>query len=84
MVVSVSNDEQLEEISIEKWFEGKSVPMWQKKVTVKAIFVSLMLSFIVMKLNLTTGIILSLNVYAGLLEFFSVKTLIFDSLVLFW
>ncbi|AET00398.2 putative oligopeptide transporter, OPT superfamily [Medicago truncatula] len=73
-----TSDEQLDEISIEKGFEGKSVPSWQKQVTVRAIVVSIMLSvmftFIVMKLNLTTGIIPSLNVSAGLLGFFFVKT----------
>ncbi|RHN57701.1 putative oligopeptide transporter, OPT superfamily [Medicago truncatula] len=73
-----TSDEQLDEISIEKGFEGKSVPSWQKQVTARAIVVSIMLSvmftFIVMKLNLTTGIIPSLNVSAGLLGFFFVKT----------
>lgn len=73
-----TSDEQLDEISVEKGFEGKSVPSWQKQVTVRAIVVSIMLSvmftFIVMKLNLTTGIIPSLNVSAGLLGFFFVKT----------
>lgn len=73
----MSSDEP-EEVSVEKGFEGKSVPAWQKQVTVRAVFVSLVLSvmftFIVMKLNLTTGIIPSLNVSAGLLGFFFVKT----------
>ncbi|PNY07785.1 putative metal-nicotianamine transporter YSL7-like protein [Trifolium pratense] len=76
--LAMSNDEQQEEPSIEKGFEGKSVPTWQKQITVRAILVSLLLSvlfsFIVMKLNLTTGIIPSLNVSAGLLGFFFVKT----------
>ena len=78
VVAPVSNDEPLDEFSIEKGFEGKLVPTWRKQVTVRALFVSLMLSvmftFIVMKLNLTTGIIPSLNVSAGLLGFFFVKT----------
>ncbi|XP_045793720.1 probable metal-nicotianamine transporter YSL7 [Trifolium pratense] len=81
-VVMVKEEEKLEEeeeeASIEKGFEGKSVPTWQKQITVRAIIVSFMLSvlftFIVMKLNLTTGIIPSLNVSAGLLGFFFVKT----------
>ncbi|XP_045793728.1 probable metal-nicotianamine transporter YSL7 [Trifolium pratense] len=79
-VVIVKEEEKLEEdeASIEKGFEGKSVPTWQKQITVRAIIVSFMLSvlftFIVMKLNLTTGIIPSLNVSAGLLGFFFVKT----------
>ncbi|WJX41805.1 putative metal-nicotianamine transporter ysl7 [Trifolium repens] len=78
-VVAMSNEEQqFEEASIEKDFERKTVPTWQKQITVRAIFVSFLLSvvftFIVMKLNLTTGIIPSLNVSAGLLGFFFVKT----------
>ncbi|PIN15675.1 hypothetical protein CDL12_11685 [Handroanthus impetiginosus] len=64
--------------SIEKIFESKEVPPWQKQLTLRAFFVSFVLSilftFIVMKLNLTTGIIPSLNVSAGLLGFFFVKT----------
>ncbi|MED6151437.1 putative metal-nicotianamine transporter ysl5, partial [Stylosanthes scabra] len=64
--------------SVEKLFEAKPVPPWTKQITVRAILVSAVLSFaftfIVMKLNLTTGIIPSLNVSAGLLGFFFVKT----------
>ncbi|XP_057809304.1 probable metal-nicotianamine transporter YSL7 [Salvia miltiorrhiza] len=64
--------------SVEKIFESKEVPPWQKQLTVRALFVSFVLSilftFIVMKLNLTSGIIPSLNVSAGLLGFFFVKT----------
>lgn len=64
--------------SIEKIFEKKEVPPWQKQLTFRAFFVSFVLgilfTFIVMKLNLTTGIIPSLNVSAGLLGFFFVKT----------
>ncbi|XP_073044710.1 probable metal-nicotianamine transporter YSL7 [Primulina eburnea] len=63
--------------SVEKIFESKEVPPWQKQLTFRAFFVSFVLSvlftFIVMKLNLTTGIIPSLNVSAGLLGFFFVK-----------
>ncbi|WJX51164.1 putative metal-nicotianamine transporter ysl7, variant 2 [Trifolium repens] len=67
VTVMMSNDEQEseEEASIEKGFEGVSVLAWQKQITVRAIIVSFLLSvlftFIVMKLNLTTGIIPSLN-----------------------
>uniref|UniRef100_A0A5B7ASR1 Putative metal-nicotianamine transporter YSL7 n=1 Tax=Davidia involucrata TaxID=16924 RepID=A0A5B7ASR1_DAVIN len=64
--------------SIERIFECKEVPPWQSQLTFRAFFVSFLLSimftFIVMKLNLTTGIIPSLNVSAGLLGFFFVKT----------
>lgn len=54
------------------------VESWKKQLTVRAFAVSLLLSvmfsFIVMKLNLTTGIIPSLNVSAALLGFFFVKS----------
>ncbi|KAK7290301.1 hypothetical protein RIF29_04617 [Crotalaria pallida] len=65
-------------ISVEKTFETKPVPPWHTQLTARAMVVSFVLSvlftFIVMKLNLTTGIIPSLNVSAGLLGFFFVKT----------
>ncbi|KAH6837650.1 YELLOW STRIPE like 7 [Perilla frutescens var. hirtella] len=67
-----------EDESVEKIFESKEVPSWQKQLTLRAFVVSFILgilfTFIVMKLNLTTGIIPSLNVSAGLLGFFFVKT----------
>ncbi|XP_040257102.1 probable metal-nicotianamine transporter YSL10 [Aegilops tauschii subsp. strangulata] len=60
--------------SIERVFEGQEVPDWKEQVTARALAVSVLLGFmfsvIVMKLNLTTGIIPSLNVSAGLLGFF--------------
>lgn len=63
--------------SIEKNFEATEVPPWQQQLTLRAFVVSFLLSilftFIVMKLNLTTGIIPSLNISAGLLGFFFVK-----------
>ncbi|KAI3454288.1 hypothetical protein Pfo_010951 [Paulownia fortunei] len=66
------------ELSVERIFENKEVPSWRKQLTMRAFAVSFLLSvmfcFIVMKLNLTTGIIPSLNVSAGLLGFFFVKT----------
>ncbi len=71
-------EEESKESSIEEIFSTKEVPPWQKQVTLRALVVSFVLSilftFIVMKLNLTTGIIPSLNVSAGLLGFFFVKT----------
>lgn len=67
-----------EDETVEKIFETQEVPTWQKQLTLRAFFVSFILgilfTFIVMKLNLTTGIIPSLNVSAGLLGFFFVKT----------
>lgn len=71
-------DEFKESSSIEEIFSCKEVPSWQKQLTLRAFVVSFVLgvlfTFIVMKLNLTTGIIPSLNVSAGLLGFFFVKT----------
>ncbi|XP_061347965.1 probable metal-nicotianamine transporter YSL7 isoform X2 [Gastrolobium bilobum] len=67
-----------EEISVERVFQHQLVPSWRNQLTLRAFVVSFLLSilfsFIVMKLNLTTGIIPSLNVSAGLLGFFFVKT----------
>lgn len=64
-------------VSVERMFEGKEIPSWKEQLTVRAFAVSLVLSvlftFIVMKLNLTTGVIPSLNVSAGLLGFFFVS-----------
>lgn len=71
----VKKEEQ--ELSVERVFEKTLVPSWRKQLTLRAFAVSFLLSvmfsFIVMKLNLTTGIIPSLNVSAGLLGFFFVK-----------
>ncbi|ESQ30707.1 hypothetical protein EUTSA_v10011269mg [Eutrema salsugineum] len=71
-------DEEEEEESVEGIFESREVPSWKKQLTIRAFVVSfalsILFSFIVMKLNLTTGIIPSLNVSAGLLGFFFVKT----------
>ncbi|KAF7130801.1 hypothetical protein RHSIM_Rhsim10G0188000 [Rhododendron simsii] len=79
----LDDDEQEQELdetkmSTERIFESKEVPPWRSQLTVRAFVVSFVLgvlfTFIVMKLNLTTGIIPSLNVSAGLLGFFFVKT----------
>ncbi|KAL9324327.1 hypothetical protein ACSQ67_009184 [Phaseolus vulgaris] len=67
-----------EEVSVERVFQHLLVPSWRNQLTGRAFVVSfalsILFSFIVMKLNLTTGIIPSLNVSAGLLGFFFVKT----------
>ncbi|KAL9224856.1 hypothetical protein vseg_000851 [Gypsophila vaccaria] len=71
-------ENEVEEETVERVFAEKEVPTWKQQLTVRAFVVSFILSilftFIVMKLNLTTGIIPSLNVSAGLLGFFFVKT----------
>ncbi|CAJ1952303.1 unnamed protein product [Sphenostylis stenocarpa] len=73
-----STKQKEEEVSVERVFQHLLVPSWRNQLTGRAFVVSFVLSilfcFIVMKLNLTTGIIPSLNVSAGLLGFFFVKT----------
>ncbi|XP_012834986.1 PREDICTED: probable metal-nicotianamine transporter YSL8 [Erythranthe guttata] len=63
--------------SLEKAFEETAVPSWQNQITIRAMVTSVLLSavfnVIVCKLNLSTGVIPSLNVAAGLLGFAMVK-----------
>ncbi|XP_040998463.1 probable metal-nicotianamine transporter YSL7 [Juglans microcarpa x Juglans regia] len=70
--------QEVGETSVERLFEDQEVPSWRKQLTMRAFgvsfFLSILFTFIVMKLNLTTGIIPSLNVSAGLLGFFFVRT----------
>lgn len=72
------DDDDIGAASVELIFKDEEVPPWQNQLTLRAFIVSFILcilfSFIVMKLNLTSGIIPSLNVSAGLLGFFFVKT----------
>ncbi|KAJ3685800.1 hypothetical protein LUZ61_014964 [Rhynchospora tenuis] len=65
--------------SIEKLFEGREeIPAWVDQITLRSMVVSIILGFfisvMIMKLNLTTGIIPSFNVSAGLLGFFLMKS----------
>ncbi|KAK6780778.1 hypothetical protein RDI58_022962 [Solanum bulbocastanum] len=64
--------------STEDAFKDEYVPPWQKQITLRAMVTGLILSvvfnFIVCKLNLTTGVIPSLNVAAGLLGFAGVRS----------
>jgi hypothetical protein len=66
-----------EAVSVEQAFADKPVPSWREQLTVRAFVVgallSVLFSVIVMKLNLTTGIIPSLNVSASLLSYFLVR-----------
>ncbi|KAH0990782.1 hypothetical protein GBA52_002265 [Prunus armeniaca] len=64
-------------VIVEEAFKTTPVPPWTKQITVRAMITSFLLSivfnFIVCKLNLTTGVIPSLNVAAGLMGFAVVK-----------
>ncbi|KAF7069212.1 hypothetical protein CFC21_074873 [Triticum aestivum] len=63
--------------SLERVFADQRVPSWREQLTVRAFvasfFLAVMFNIIVMKLNLTIGVIPSLNVSAGLLGFFFVR-----------
>ncbi|XP_061972524.1 probable metal-nicotianamine transporter YSL7 [Populus nigra] len=73
----VSSADEKEEVMVEEGFKDTEVPPWAKQITLRAMLTSLVLSivfnFIVCKLNLTTGVIPSLNVAAGLLGFAILK-----------
>ncbi|KAF3431704.1 hypothetical protein FNV43_RR26437 [Rhamnella rubrinervis] len=64
-------------VMVEEAFRETTVPPWRKQITARSVATSFVLSiifnFIVCKLNLTTGVIPSLNVAAGLLGFAVVK-----------
>ncbi|CAI9773860.1 unnamed protein product [Fraxinus pennsylvanica] len=72
------NTSEDEELSVDGIFENEEVPSWTKQLTIRAFVVSFVLSvmlcFILMKLNLSFGLIPPLNVAAGILGFFFVKT----------
>ncbi|KAL2631045.1 hypothetical protein R1flu_015731 [Riccia fluitans] len=63
---------------IEAGFSSEPVPTWKEQITFRAIVVAALLgivfSIITHRLSLTVGIIPSLNVPAGLLGFFMLKT----------
>lgn len=69
---------QAKDLSVEEIFASTEVPPWWSQITFRGIFVGAVLgvlfSVITLKLNLTTGVIPSLNVSAGLLGFFFIKS----------
>ncbi|KAJ7942685.1 Oligopeptide transporter [Quillaja saponaria] len=73
-------EEEVEEDRVkgEQAFKNKTVLTWTKQITLRSMVTSFILSivfnFIVCKLNLTTGVIPSINVAAGLLGFAVVKS----------
>lgn len=72
------HDAEQDKLMVEEAFKNVPVPPWTKQITFRAMATSAVLSvifnFIVCKLNLTTGVIPSLNVAAGLLGFALVKS----------
>ncbi|XP_073297716.1 metal-nicotianamine transporter YSL3-like [Primulina huaijiensis] len=69
--------EDVEELRIEE-DEVRRIPPWTKQITIRGIVASLIIgiiySIIVMKLNLTTGLVPNLNVSAAFLAFVFVRT----------
>ncbi|KAK4766149.1 hypothetical protein SAY87_007791 [Trapa incisa] len=65
-------------LMMEEAFRETVVPNWRRQLTVRALVTGFILSvafnFIVCKINLSTGVIPSLNVAAGLIGFAIVKT----------
>eukprot|EP00250_Pteridium_aquilinum_P022053 c25294_g1_i1 orf=3-1604(-) len=73
-----NGDDSKKEYSVQDLFATMEVPPWWKQITVRglvvSIFLGILFSVITLKLSLTTGIIPSLNISAGLLGFFFVKS----------
>jgi len=63
--------------TLEDAYEGVEIPAWHNQITLRGLLVSLVLGtlfcIITHKLNLTVGVIPSLNISAGLLGFFFIK-----------
>ncbi|KAE8691446.1 putative metal-nicotianamine transporter YSL7 [Hibiscus syriacus] len=75
---AIDDDNQsADKVLVEAAFKSTPVPPWTQQITLRSMVTSLILSlvfnFIVCKLNLTTGVIPSLNVAAGLLGFAVIK-----------
>ncbi|KAL3830649.1 hypothetical protein ACJIZ3_019451 [Penstemon smallii] len=70
-------EEEEDAAAMEKAFDKTEVPSWRNQLTFRAAVTSFLLSLvfnvIVCKLNLSTGVIPSLNVAAGLLGFATIK-----------
>ncbi|KAH7387905.1 hypothetical protein KP509_16G047800 [Ceratopteris richardii] len=76
--INMNSDVSEKEYSIEELFASTEVPAWWKQITFRGILASVLLgvlfSIITLKLSLTTGVIPSLNISAGLLAFFLIKS----------
>ncbi|XP_052187515.1 metal-nicotianamine transporter YSL3-like [Diospyros lotus] len=69
--------EELEEAPDDQSEDVKKIPPWKRQITARGIFASFLIgtiySVIVMKLNLTTGLVPNLNVSAALLAFLFIR-----------
>lgn len=75
--IEKSEREDIEEIR-EAPEDAKRIAPWQRQITIRGLIASLAIgiiySVIVMKLNLTTGLVPNLNVSAALLAFVFIRT----------
>lgn len=75
-LVVVDEDKGVNDFSVEQIFASSEIPSWWAQISLRGVFVSALLGalfcVVVHKLSLTTGIVPSLNVSAGLLSFFCV------------
>lgn len=73
---------EIQTMNLEETRDGvedmKSIPPWKEQITIRGIVASILIgiiySIIVMKLNLTTGLVPNLNVSAALLAFVFIRT----------
>ncbi|XP_042486242.1 metal-nicotianamine transporter YSL2-like [Macadamia integrifolia] len=72
-----TEEKQIDEAGEEEEEEWKRLPPWNKQITARGLIASMMIgslySVIIMKLNLTTGLVPNLNVSAALLAFVSIR-----------
>lgn len=70
--------EDIEEVPVAMDDEVSRIPPWARQITVRGLitsfFIGVIYSVIVMKLNLTTGLVPNLNVSAALLGFVFIRT----------
>jgi hypothetical protein len=79
---SVSEGKSMSDLSslgegIDRTYDGVEIPTWGKQLTFRAFFVALILgilfTLIIQRLNLTVGVVPTLNVAAGLFGFLVIK-----------
>eukprot|EP00250_Pteridium_aquilinum_P020071 c24689_g1_i2 orf=120-1628(+) len=70
-------EDKIGDSSVEQFFASSEIPPWWAQISLRGIVVSALLGalfcVVVHKLSLTTGIVPSLNISAGLLSFFCVR-----------
>lgn len=77
-IENMNREEDEEEEKVVEAEDLSRIPPWTRQITIRGIISSLVIgilySLVVMKLNLTTGLVPNLNVSAALLGFVFIKT----------